>query len=218
MSQDSVDEQIQTLKELWLTDSDLSYLRDADPVLLGRITEEVKAHSARSQRDQRTVYEAMARATRFIPNFVLGKVSANMSPYVLARVTEYLEPKAAAALSKSYEPAVLAEISMHLSAQLAASIAAHTDVDTLATITRLLEKKGLVRRLGEISDALDERLLEKLVGKIGTPESIAAVAAHMTAVDKLLGVAKRLDGKLLRAVIAVLQQQGHDGTAALLSK
>jgi hypothetical protein len=40
----------------------------------------------------------------------------------------------------------------------------------------------------------------------------------MTAVDKLLGVAKRLDGKLLRAVIAVLQQQGHDGTAALLSK
>lgn len=218
MPESFVEEQIQTLKELWLTDSDLSFLREIEPALLARITAEVQANAQRNHEDQRRVYEGMARTTRFIPNFLLGKLSAGMSPYVLARVTEHLEPKAAAALSKAYEPALLAEISLHLSAQLAANIASHTDVDTLTAITSLLAKKGLARRLGEISDALDEQLLGKLVDRIGDPERIAAVAAHMTARDKLASVARKLDGRLLRSVIAVLESQGHDATAALLAR
>jgi len=203
------DEQIETLKELWLTDSDLSFLEQLDPDALTRITDEVKAHSKRVQADQSAVFEGMARTTRFIPNFLLGKLSGGLSPYVLARITEHLEPKNAAALSKAYDPALLAEISLHLDAHLAAKIASYTDLDTLTIITNTLAKKGLSRRLGEISDALDERMLEKLVARINDPERIASVAAHMTSASKLANVAKRLDAKMLKAVVQVLTTQGH---------
>lgn len=217
MSERLVDAHIESLKELWLTDTDLSFLRQLEPSLLGRIVAEVEAHAQRSHEGQRHVYESMARSTRFIPNFLLAKMSANLGPYVLARVTEHLEPKASATLSKAYEPALLAEISLHLPAQLVARIAAHTDVETLAIITNVIAKKGLDRRLGEVSDALDERLLEKLVTKIGDPERIAAVAVHMTALDKLGKVATRLDGTLRRAIVAILHQQGHATIAAALA-
>lgn len=217
MSQSSVEAHIETLKELWLTDNDLGFLREVEPTLLARITAEVEAAARRNHDDQRRIYEGMARATRFIPNFVIGKLSGSMSPYVLARVTEYLEPKASAALSRAYDPALVAEISLHMSASAAAAIAAHTEVGALATVTMLLAKKGLVRRLGEVSDALDEQLLEQLVRKIGDPERIASVAAHMTALDKLRSVAQRLDGKLRQAVVRVLEQQGYTATAAAMA-
>jgi len=203
------DEQIETLKELWLTDSDLSFLKQLEPAALTRITDEVKASSERTAASQRALYESMAKTTRFIPNFLLAKLSGNLSPYVLARITEHLEPKNAAALSKNYEPALLAEISLHLEATLAAKIATYTDLDTLTIITNTLAKKGLSRRLGEISDALEERMLEKLVDRIKDPERIASVAAHMTSASKLSNVARRLDAKMLQAVIRVLEQQGN---------
>lgn len=210
------DEQIETLKELWLTDSDLSFLKQIDPSALERLTAEVKANSERVESNSRALYESMAKTTRFIPNFLLAKLSGNLSPYVLAKITEHLEPKAAAALSKAYEPALLADISLHLDAQFAAKIASYTDIDTLTLITNTLAKKGLSRRLGEISDALEERMLEKLVDRIKDPERIASVAAHMTSATKLANVARRLDAKMLQAVVKVLQSQGHASAAQLL--
>jgi hypothetical protein len=203
------DEQIETLKELWLSEGDLSFLRQIDPAALTRITEEVKSHSERMQESQRALYESMAKTTRFIPRFLLQKLSGSLSPYVLARITEYLEPKAAAALSKAYEPTLLAEISLHLDAQLAAKIASYTDIDTLTVITETLAKRGLSRRLGEISDALEERMLEKLVDRINDPERLASVAAHMTSASKLSNLARRLDAKMLQAVVSVLRSQGN---------
>lgn len=212
------DEQIETLKELWLTDSDLSFLKQIDPAALARLTSEVKAHDERVQASQRALFESMAKTTRFIPNFLLAKLSGNLSPYVLARITEHLDPKNAAALSKAYEPTLLAEISLHLDAQLAAKIAAFTDLDTLTIITNTLAKKGLSRRLGEISDALEERMLEKLVQRINDPERIASVAAHMTSATKLANVASRLDSKMLQAVISILERGGHSNAIEALAR
>ncbi|MDB4989559.1 MAG: hypothetical protein JWN04_4737 [Myxococcaceae bacterium] len=209
--------QIETLKELWLTDTDLSFLHQVEPATLARITSEVKAHSERVQAGQKALYEGMARTTRFIPNFLLAKISGGLSPYVMARITEHLEPKTAASLSKSYEPALLAEISLHLDAQLAAKIASYTDLDTLTLITETLSKKGLSRRLGEISDALDEKMLGKLMDRIADPVRLASVAAHMTATDKLASVAKRLDNKMRQAVITILQSQGHTAAARTIT-
>ena len=208
---------IETLKELWLTDSDLSFLRQIEPSLLTRITHEVKAHHKRVEAGQSALYASMAKTTRFIPNFLLSKLSGGLSPYVLARITEHLEPKTAATLSKSYEPVLLAEISLHLDTQLAAKIATYTDLDTLTTITDTLAKKGLSRRLGEISDALDEKMLGKLVERINNAERIASVAAHMTSTSKLTKVAKSLDAKMRDAVIKVLQSQGHLAVAQSLT-
>jgi hypothetical protein len=210
-------EQIETLKELWLTDSDLSFLHQLEPSVLARITGEVKAHSERVAEGQKALYEGMAKTTRFIPNFLLQKLSGNLSPYVMARITEFLEPKAAASLSKSYEPTLLAEISLHLEATHAAKIASYTDIDTLVIITETLAKKGLSRRLGEISDALDEKQLVKLVDRINDPARLASVAAHMTSESKLASVAERIDSKMRLAVIKILQSQGHNAAADILA-
>jgi hypothetical protein len=176
---------VQTLRELWLTDSDLSFLESLEEGVLARLTAEVRAHNARVEASLRPLYETMARATRFIPNFMVQRLGSSLSPYVRARITEHLEPKSAAALAKHIPPEELAEISLHLEAPLVAQIAAHQDVDTLVVITGLLAQKGLVRRLGEISDALDERMLEKVVERMRDPERLAQVAAHMTAMEKL---------------------------------
>jgi hypothetical protein len=213
---DGVDAQIESLKEVWLTETDLSFLRDVEPSVLARIVAEVKASDQRTQDGLRALYESMAKTTRFVPNFLLNKLSVGLSPYVLARITENLEPKHAASLSKHYEPALLAEISLHISAELAAAIAAHTDIDTLAVITEALGKKGLSRRLGEISDLLEDKMLEKLTDKIKDPERLASVAAYMTRTDKVSRLGRRLDAKLRSAVVSVLQRQGHSGAAQLL--
>jgi predicted regulator of amino acid metabolism with ACT domain len=218
MDVSSADAQIETLKELWLTDSDLSFLRELEPSLLARVTAEVKAHSERSEASQRPLYETMAKATRFIPNFVLQKLSGNLPPYVQARVTEHLEPKAAAALAKHMPASMLAEIALHLDSGLVAAVAAHQDLDTLTEITNLISKKGLARKLGEISDALDERMLEKLIKRIGDPEQLASVAAHMTATTKLANIAGRLDKPLLQAVVSLLETRGFAHTAAALAR
>jgi hypothetical protein len=214
---EEVDAQIESLKEIWLTETDLSFLRAVDPSILARIVTEAKASEGRTQAGLRALYESMAKTTRYVPNFLLGKLSMNLSPYVLARITEFLEPKNAASLSKSYEPALLAEISLHLSAELAAAIAAHTDIETLVLITEMLGKKGLSRRLGEISDLLEDKMLEKLTDRIKDPERLASVAAYMTRTDKVSKLGRRLDAKLRNAVVSVLQRQGHAGAAQLLT-
>lgn len=210
------DAHLQTLKELWLTDSDLSFLESLDEGVLARLAAEVKAHSARVEASLRPLYETMARATRFIPNFMVQRLGGSLSPYVRARITEHLEPKSAAALAKHIPPDELAEISLHLEASLVAQIAVHQDVDTLIVITGLIAQKGLARRLGEISDALDERMLEKVVERMRDPERLAQVAAHMTATEKLSRIARRIDRKLRDAVVSRLQSQGHALAAAAL--
>jgi hypothetical protein len=218
MSEDGVEAQIESLKELWLTDNDLSFLRGVEPALLTRILAEVQAHGERTLSSQAALFKNMAMTTRFVPNFLLGKLSAGLSPYVLARITEHLEPKIAASLSKSYEPALLAEISLHLPAARAAQIASHTDIDTLSVITETLARKGLSRRLGEISDLLEDKMLEKLTDRIRDPERLASVAAHMKRTDKVSKLGRRLDAKLRSAVVSILESQGYSSAAELLAR
>lgn len=200
---------IEGLKELWVTDNDLSYLEAVDLETLERIHGEVEAHVQRVHDGHRRVYETMARATRFIPNFVLAKLSGGLTPYIMARICENLDPKAAVALSKIYDVHTLAEISIHLDAQLVASIAKLQDLDTLLAVTENLVKKGLFRRLAEVSDALDESILQKMVERIKDPERIAAVASHMQSMTKLSALSQRLPKKLNEAVLGVLRSQGH---------
>lgn len=217
MVEREVEGHIESLRELWLTENDLSFLHEIEPALLARVVGEVRAHSERLHASQRAMYETLARASRFIPNFLLAKVSNGLGAYVLARITDYLEPKTAASLSRSFDPELLAETSLHLEPARVAGIAAHTQVDTLVQITDLLAQKGLSRRLGEIGDALEESVLEKLVLRMGDPERIAAIAAHMSA-DKLAHVARRLDAPALAAVIRALRASGHEPAAAILAR
>ena len=209
-------ELIEALRELWLTDSDLSFLSELDTAVLSRIHAEVRAHAQRVHDSQRKLYAVLAGATRFIPNFVITRLSSTLSPYVLAQVSEHMEPKAAAGLAKTFDAHVLGEIVLHIDTQAAARIAVHTDIDMLVQITDSLASKGLLKRLGEVSDALEERMLEKLVLRIKDPERIAAVASHMQELSKLTSIGRRLDKKLALAVIEVLQRAGNSKIAQAL--
>jgi len=202
-------ELVEALRELWLTDNDLSFLMELEPSVLARIHVEVREHARRVHDGQSKLYAVLASATRFMPNFVIMKLSNALSPYVLAQISEHLEPKAAAGLAKSFDAHVLAEIVLHIDTQTASRIATHTDIDMLVQITDSLANKGLVKRLGEVSDALEERMLEKLVLRIKDPQRIASVASHMQEFGKLGNLARKLDRKLLQAVIEVLQRSGN---------
>ncbi len=203
------EELIEALRELWLTDNDLTFLGALDPSALARIHAEVHAHARRVHDGQRKLYAVLAGATRFLPNFVITKLSGALSPYVLAQISEHLEPKAAAGLAKAFEPHLLAEIVLHIDTQTAARIATHIDIDMLVQITDSLANKGLMKRLGEVSDALEENMLEKLVLRIKDPRRIAAIAAHMQELGKLGNVARKLDRKLLQSIIDILQRAGN---------
>lgn len=201
--------QIEGLKELWVTENSLSYLETLDDSTLAQLHAEVEAHVARVHEGHRRVYEVMAKATRFIPNFMLAKLSNGLTPYIMARICEHLDPKSATALSKNYDAATLAEIALHLDTQLVAAIAKLQDLDTLLSVTEALIKKGLYRRLAEVSDALDDNILQKMVERIRDPERIAAVASHMQSMSKLTSLSQRIPKKLNEAVLQVLHRQGH---------
>lgn len=210
------DELIEAFRELWLTDNDLTFLQSVDEAVLVSILTEVRGHAQRVHEGQRKLYVVLASATRFIPNFVITKLSSALSPYVLAQVSEHMEPKAAAGLAKTFDPHILGEIVLHIDTRTAANIAVHTDIDMLVQITDSLVSKGLVKRLGEVSDALEERMLEKLVLRIKNPERIAAVASNMQELDKLTNIVRRLDRKLAQAIIEVLQRAGNVKAAQAL--
>lgn len=205
----STEELIAALRELWVTDSDLSYLGELPPGVLARIHGEVTAHAKRVHEGQRRLYEVMARTTRFIPNMLVARMSGSLSPYVLAQVAEHMEPKSAAALTKAFDQELLGQILLHIDTRAAAAIAVHTDLDTLVQMTEILQRNGFVKRLGEVSDALEEHVLEKVVQRMRDPHRIAAVAAHMRAHHKLRTVAQKLDAKVRAAVVAILESQGH---------
>lgn len=210
------DDLIDALRDVWLTDTDLEFLREVDPVALARIVAEVQAHARRVHEGQRKLYEVLAASTRLVPNFMVVKLAGNLSPYVLAQVSEHLEPKAAAGLTKSFDAHLLGEIVLHIDVGTAARIATHMDLETLVQITESLATKGLHKRLGEVSDALDERMLEKLVLRIKDPARIAAVTSHMHRLDHLARVGRRLDAKLVASVVAVLERGGHGAAANAL--
>jgi hypothetical protein len=211
MSQNSTaDEVLDTLKETWLTENDLSPLRALSDEQLRFVEREVVAHAERQRESERQIYETLAKITRFIPNLVLSRIAGAMSPYASARVAEYLEPKHAAALSKHYEPHYLSEVTLHLDAHAAARIAVHTDIDALTRINDTLLSRGMYRRMAELSDALDDRMLVKLAERMRDPEGIASVALHMRVLDKVRTVARSLDRRILQGVReSLLRRDAH---------
>lgn len=214
----SLDDLVEILREHWLTDDDLAFVRAIERPALVRLVREVRAHARRVHADQRSLYAALAATTRLIPNMLVAKLSAGLSPYVLAQVAEHLEAKAAAGLTKIFEPHVLGEIVLHIDAHTAARIAPHMDLGMLLRIVDTLAGKGLTKRLSEIADALDEAMLDKLVQKIEDPARIAAVASHMQQLDKLASVARRLDAGRVAKVSAHLERAGHAAALAAIRR
>jgi hypothetical protein len=175
------------------------------------------AHQERTHEGQRRLFEVLAKATRLLPNFFVVKTSANLTPLVLAGVTEHLDPKLAAHIAKHLDPQVLGEVVLYLRASTAARVATHQDPEVLSRVTDYLHSKGFVKRLGELSDALEESLLGELVRRMQDPTRIAAIASHMQQLDKVRSVARRLDRSMLMRVRQLLEHHGQHRTLAAMS-
>jgi hypothetical protein len=209
-------ELVEELKQAWKSESSLAGLEQLGVEALRLIRDEVVAHERRTYEAQRKMFEVMARTTRLLPNFFVVKTASALTPYMLAGVTEHMDAKTAAHVAKSLDPQVLGEVVLHLRASTAARVAAYQDAETLNRVIDYLHNRGFVKRLGELSDALDESLLGELVKRIQDPGRIAAVACHMHELDKLRNVTRRLDRKVLSAVRQLLEHHGqHRALAAI---
>lgn len=213
MSESTKEDLIDTLQRLWSSDRDMSFLHGAEPKLLAGVIAETKRWQEQTLRAHSDVFEIMARATRYIPNFVLATMTGSLSPAVLARITELLEPKVAVSLSRSYPVLVLVEIWQLLEPAALGRIAREIDLATLTSILDALAQRGYTRRLTEVVETLDEVAVKRLVKGVRDPERLAAFAAHLTATATLASMARCVDERLLRVVAGVLQQRGLVSTA-----
>jgi len=209
---------IESLREMWLTDSNLDFLRELDPSHLARVHAEVKGHLERTRAAEARMYEVMAKTTKFVPNFMVHRLGAHLSPHVLAGVTEHMDPKTAAGLSKGFEPELLGEIALYLSTTTTAEVTRHSDIDHVLRVIERMADKRLHHRLGELGDALDAKTLEKLVQRLVRVEHIAAVAGHMTDREKLGRVARTMKPSLRAEVESALRRDGRGEVADAIAR
>jgi acylphosphatase len=153
---------IETLKEQWLSQDDLSWLDPLDDQTLQALHDEVMRHASRLDEAQASLYRVMASTTKFMPNFVVAKMATSLDPYVVAQITRHLDSKAAAGIAKSLEPTFLGEIALHLDVAKINDIARATDIDRLVAVVERMGDRGFYHRLGELADAMDSPLLNKL--------------------------------------------------------
>lgn len=209
---------VESLREMWLTDADLGFLLEMDPSHLERVHGEVRGHLERTRAAEARMYEVMAKTTKFVPNFMVHRLGAHLSPHVLAGVTEHMDPKTAAGLSKGFDPELLGEIALFLSTTVTAEVTRHAEIDHVLKVVERMADKQLHHRLGELSDALDAKTLEKLVQRLARVEHIAAVAGHMTDHAKLSRVARTMKPALRSEVERRLRSEGRGDVADVVGR
>ena len=76
MQKDSATVQaIDSIRELLITQSDLTFLEKLDQSTLDSIRDEIAAYIKRTEEAQRPLFKVMAVATKLIPNFIIAKMN-----------------------------------------------------------------------------------------------------------------------------------------------
>ncbi|MCS6984483.1 MAG: hypothetical protein NZM25_05065 [Leptospiraceae bacterium] len=181
------------LKELLVSQSDLSYFREIPLALQEKIYEEIKAYVHRTEELQKPVYRVMAAATKFIPNFIIARLALDfLTPYIIAQVTLHLEPRESANIGKSFPPDYLGKVALYVEPALSAQIADLMGLNHVQKIFEEMVKFRFFRKLGEISDHIADRLLIDLVLRMPDNEALAHISVHMQNRDKIRRTAKVL--------------------------
>ena len=213
---DPKEDRIESLREIWLTETDLDFLLALELEELDKLLVEVEGHHERNRAAEAHMHKVLAKTTKFLPNAIVGKLGNMLSPQVIAGITEHLDAKNAASLAKRFEPSMLGEITLHLPIAKTAEVARLTDLSHLLEVVRHMADKHLHHRLGELSDALDAGVLEKLVKKLDRAEHLAAIAGHMQDRQKLARVGRAMKSSRRAEVVRILRAEGHDEAATAL--
>lgn len=177
---------IELIKEILVTERDLTYLADVPVEIQKKIYEEIRDYVHRTEELQKPVYRVMAAATKFIPNFIIARLALDfLTPYIIAQVTLYLEPKDSAHIGKSFPPDYLGKVALYVEPQLSAKIADLMGLSHVQKIFEEMVKFRFFRKLGEISDYISDRLLIDLVNRMPDNEALAHIAINMQNRDKI---------------------------------
>lgn len=205
----------EALRELLVTDSDLSFLQELSPEGVHALRAEIEAYVRRTEEAQQPVYKTMAAVTRFVPNFVIARVGGTLPPYVMAQVTHHLDVKSAAGMAKLFEPELLGEVALHIHAELAGQISSKVSFKQLCAVMDVMRTRGFFRKLGEVSDQVDPELLARVAAQLKDPADTARITMHMQDMDRVQTVAQRLPGRVVQAIAEELARLGEQRLAGM---
>ena len=178
-------------------------------IVLAELIKEVKHYQEKIEEQQRPVYKAMAAATKLVPNFMVAKMSQDMlTPYIIAQVTTLLPPKEAGNIGKSFDPALLAEVATFVEPSLTAQIADTMGTGHVLKVMQVMCQREFFIKLGELSDALNERLLSQVAQKLKSSHDLASIVFHMKDENKIKLIKKNTASNLMAAVQEDLEQRG----------
>ena len=202
----SKQEQIDGLREMLITESDLAFLQKADDTLVAEVHKEIKEYIERLELAQKPLFQVMALATKFMPNFIITKIAKDyLTPYVMAQVSQYLEPRDAANLGKSFGVDVLAQVALHTEPKLTAVIADKMGVNSVSKIVDQMIRLDFFLRLGEVSDVLSLPMLLQLTDRIQNPTHLAKIAGYMNDLERVKQVADKMPAAKKERELAELQ-------------
>ena len=184
---------VEMIKEILVSENDLSFLHQAPKEVVQKLHAELQAYIQRTEEAQKPVYRVMAAATKFIPNFFIAKLAQDfLTPYIIAQVTLYLDAKDSANIGKSFPPEYLGKVALYVEPRLTSQIADHMGIGHVQKVVDEMIRLRFYRKLAEVSDYMNERMLIDLVSKINSSNDIAQIAEHMQDEHRLRRVAQTL--------------------------
>ena len=202
----SKSELVDMIKESLLSDNDLSFLEELNEDGIRNLEKEISEYKKRIEEQQKPIFKTMAVTTKFLPNFMVAKLGQDMlTPYIAAQVTQFLEPKDSAALGRSFAANFLGEVTLYVEPELTSKIARHMRINEVVKIIHAMISKGLFIKLGELSDALDTKLVTELVPQLNSASDIARIMHNMQSIEKIQAVGQRLNSSLFSDVVEELK-------------
>jgi hypothetical protein len=200
----------ESIKELLVSETDMSYLAELPEKVLQQLHADLKAYMKRLEENQKPVFKAIAISTSFIPNFIIAKLAHDyFTPYIVAQVCEYMDPKAAAKIGKSLRVDYIGQVAMHGDPRVTARIGDWMEVDLVVSVVRQMVKSSFFMKLGELADLLNESHLKNIMLKINDDNAILQVGLHMKDEAKIIRLSKAWSQSTRNYVIGELKKMNH---------
>jgi hypothetical protein len=195
------------IRESLNSPEDLAYLSKLDAGEIKDLSEQIEQYQSRVEEAQKPIYQTMAFATQFLPNFLVAKISQEMlTPFVIGQVTNCFKPKDAAKIATHFRKEFLGEVALYADRKHTAAITVELPFDIAYGVMTEMIRKGYFSRLGELADELPESLLMRFLQKFTSPSDVAKIAMHMTNTGMIQSIFSKEKEDRRNAVIAELKR------------
>ncbi|HRP69112.1 MAG TPA: hypothetical protein PLY93_06240 [Turneriella sp.] len=201
---------ISEIKEILVTENDLSYLEKIDDKTIEKIHKEIQGYIQRTEELQKPVFKVMAVATQFIPNFIIAKLAHDyLTPYIIAQVVIYMDPKAAAKIGKSLRIDYMGQVALYANPEVTARVGNLMEVNITAQVVKDLVTKNFTGKLGELADLLDDKVLLDIVNALRDGKIVGNIANAMMNHEKIVRIAQQMPADIRNGAKMQLQTLGN---------